>query len=385
MLKKFIKRLGNDVSAAESQQIFNPPDILSMLEDSISFIQKYPGLEKFVPNRCLDLGSGQGYVLLVMALFLHSVNDSLVVGIEFDLNLVMSSIRNIYRLKFSDLDLDQIRKKVIVLYGNIFHLPKIDFNVVYSYLITQDMSENLFYKILELCLSSKDVTLLFFSETTQVHLYSPLGLLCCLLANEDNEELEKCEVSDITKKYNDDLNDLSEVEATLYKRLKKAGGDLLIKRNTVRTLDLGNNMNSEYMYALNVHNLRFRIGPKGTNKDFKFILQQLRDDTSLVSRDAKKSQENNPTWETDGLTTSNLFDSANLRIDPTSGRSIMEIQEAVKAWSKDETHFIAPVLHNEVQERRSRSLRNNTTADNKSKTDASEAIASLVKRRKINL
>lgn len=388
MLNKFKNRLGNYASAAESQQIFHPGDLLSMFTDSINFIQNTPGLEDFVPNRCLDLGSGQGYVLLAMAIFLLSVNDSLVVGIEFDWNLVMTSICEIYRFKLPGFDLDQIRKKIIVLYGNIFHLPNIDFNVVYSYLITQDMSENLFYKILELCLSSTDVTLLFFSETTQVQLYSPLGLLCCLLKYPGPEmDREQKKVCKIIEGYNNDVTDFSNVENILYQRLlENAGDDLLIKQYTIRTVDLRKDLMSEYMYALNVHHLRDKIGPSGTKQNFAHILQELRGDFDLVSDAAKESQTANPTWAANGLSTRNLFESlTNLRLDSASGRRIVDIQQAVQNWSTDPTHFIAPLVrHNTVRERRSSSQRNNTNqaADSQSKRNAREAIDSLVQKRK---
>ncbi len=357
-----------------------------MLTDSIKFIRKSPGLKDFVPNRCLDLGSGQGYVLLAMAIFLLSFNNldnSLVVGIEFDLNLVMTSICEIYRVNLPGFDLDQIRKTIIVLYGNIFHLPNIDFNVVYSYLITQDMSENLFYKILELCLSSNDVTLLYFSETTQVQLYSPLGLLCCLLTDQGNMDREQGEVRDIIERYKR-VTDFSKVENTLYKRLlKNAGDDLLIKQYKIRTVDLRKDENFENMYVLNVKHLRRKIGPTGTNQDIAFIFKELRGDFELVSDDAKASQTENPTWATNGLSTRNLVDT-NLRIDSASGRRVVDIQQAVEKWSKDRNHFIAPVLHNTVRERRSSSHRNNTNqaADSQSKRNASEALESLAQRRK---
>jgi hypothetical protein len=386
VLNRFESRLRNQVSAAESQQIFHPGDLLFMLTDSIKFIRKSPGLKDFVPNRCLDLGSGQGYVLLAMAIFLLSFNNldnSLVVGIEFDLNLVMTSICEIYRVNLPGFDLDQIRKTIIVLYGNIFHLPNIDFNVVYSYLITQDMSENLFYKILELCLSSNDVTLLYFSETTQVQLYSPLGLLCCLLTDQGNMDREQGEVRDIIERYKR-VTDFSKVENTLYKRLlKNAGDDLLIKQYKIRTVDLRKDENFENMYVLNVKHLRRKIGPTGTNQDIAFIFKELRGDFELVSDDAKASQTENPTWATNGLSTRNLVDT-NLRIDSASGRRVVDIQQAVEKWSKDRNHFIAPVLHNTVRERRSSSHRNNTNqaADSQSKRNASEALESLAQRRK---
>ena len=357
-----------------------------MFKDSIEFIKKSPGLKDFVPNRCLDLGSGQGYVLLAMAIFLLSVNNldnSLVVGIEFDWNLVMASICDIYRVNLPGFDLDQIRKTIIVLYGNIFHLPNIDFNVVYSYLITQDMSENLFYKILELCLSSTDVTLLFFSETTQVQLYSPLGLLCCLLTDQGTMDREQGEVRAIIERYKR-VTDFSTVENTLYERLlKNAGDDLLIKRYTIRTVDLRKDENSEYMYALNVNHLRHKIGPTGTDQNLALIFEDLRGDFELVSDDAERSQTENPIWATNGLSTRNLVDT-NLRIDSASGRSVVDIQQAVKNWSKDPTHFIAPVLHNTVRERRSSSHRNNINqaADSQSQRNAMEALESLVQRRK---